>query len=66
MLLFLIFIANSIWDAIEVCINKLDDLQLAMVIIRLFEGDVETVPETLKKLLYQEVLGCAQDGTQYK
>ena len=58
-------LAGSIWDAIEVCINKLDDLQLAMVIIRMYEGDVETVPETLKKMLYQEVLGCAQDGTQY-
>ena len=59
-------LAGSIWDAIEVCINKLDDLQLAMVIIRMYEGDVETVPETLKKVLYQEVLGCAQDGTQYE
>ena len=59
-------LAGSIFDAIEVCINKLDDLQLAMVIIRLYEGDVETVPETLKKILYQEVLGCAQDGSNYE
>lgn len=59
-------LAGSISDAIEVCINKLEDLQLAMVLIRLYEGDVETVPETLKKVLYQEILGCAPDGTQYE
>lgn len=54
-------LAGSLWDAVEICLNKLDDLQLAMIIIRLYEGgDLETVPETLKKLLHQEILGYRQ------
>lgn len=32
-------LAGSLNDAIEVCLNKLDDLQLAMVITRLYEGE---------------------------
>lgn len=54
-------LAGSLWDAVEICLNKLDDLQLAMVIIRLYEGgDLETVPETLKKMLHEEILGYRQ------
>lgn len=33
-------------------LNKLQDEQLAIVIIRLYEGEYEAVPPTLRKLLY--------------
>ncbi len=57
-------LAGSLWDAVEVCLNRLDDLQLAMVIVRLYDGgDIETVPETLKRMLQEEILGYRQGGT---
>jgi len=34
-------LANSLNDAIEVCMNKLEDFQLALIIARLYEGDAE-------------------------
>jgi len=36
-----------------VCLNKLDDLQLAMVIARLYEGEIDSTPPSLKRLLYE-------------
>ncbi|KAH9413091.1 DmX-like protein 1 [Dermatophagoides pteronyssinus] len=51
-------LAGSLWDAVEICLNKLNDLQLAMIIIRLYEGsDIDAVPETMKRLLNEEILG---------
>lgn len=35
------------------CLNKLEDLQLAMVITRLYEGDMDSTPPSLKRLLYE-------------
>ncbi|XP_074603304.1 rabconnectin-3 alpha isoform X2 [Brevipalpus obovatus] len=58
-------LGGSVWDAIEVCMNKLNDLQLAMVIVRLYEGDIETIPSNLKRILYQEILGCEPDGSNF-
>jgi len=49
-------LAGSIWDAIEVCINNLNDIQLAMTLIRLHDND-SALPENLKKLLMTEILG---------
>lgn len=53
-------LAGALRDAIDVCLNKLNDLQLAMIIARLYEDDV-TSPN-LKRLLYEEILGCDRDG----
>jgi hypothetical protein len=50
-------LAGSLWDAVEVCLNKMDDMQLAMVLVRLYDGDVEQVPSTMKRILNQHVLG---------
>lgn len=51
-------LANSLNDAIEVCLNKLEDLQLALIIARLYEGDLDiAMSSTYKKLLLNEVLG---------
>lgn len=55
-------LANSLNDAIEVCLTKLDDLQLALVIARLYEGEHDATPPSYKKLLYEEVLGCDSNG----
>lgn len=49
-------LAGSIWDAVEVCINNLNDIQLAMTLIRLHDSD-SGLPENLKKLLLTEILG---------
>ncbi|KAK6643958.1 hypothetical protein RUM43_000223 [Polyplax serrata] len=55
-------LAGALKDAIEVCLNKLEDFQLAMVIIRLYDGELDSTPEQLKRLLYKEILGCDGDG----
>ncbi|XP_044259843.1 dmX-like protein 2 isoform X7 [Tribolium madens] len=52
-------LAGNLKDATEVCLQKLHDLQLALVIVRLYEGD----GDCFKKLLYQEILGCDSDGS---
>lgn len=55
-------LANSLKDALEVCLTKLDDLQLALVITRLYEGEHDALPPTYKKLLFEEILGCDPQG----
>lgn len=55
-------LANSLHDAIEVCLTKLEDLQLALVIARLYEGEHDATPPSYKQLLYEEVLGCDKNG----
>ncbi|XP_035898477.1 dmX-like protein 2 isoform X2 [Anopheles stephensi] len=55
-------LANSLNDALEVCLTKLEDLQLALVITRLYEGEHDPTPPSFKKLLYEEVLGCDKNG----
>ncbi|XP_066592575.1 dmX-like protein 2 [Prorops nasuta] len=53
-------LAGALRDAIEVCLNKLNDLQLAMVLARLYEDDIAS--PNLKRLLYEEILGCEKEG----
>lgn len=55
-------LANSLSDAVEVCLTKLDDLQLALVITRLYEGEHDATPPSYKQLLFEEVLGCDSKG----
>ena len=43
-------LGQSIWDAVEVCIDKLQDFQLALLITRLQEGD--------RGVHYQRLLRC--------
>ena len=47
-------LANKLWDAVEVCVSRLHDLQLALVIIRLFEGDRGS---TYNRFLKEHILG---------
>ncbi|XP_078386345.1 dmX-like protein 2 isoform X4 [Cetorhinus maximus] len=57
-------LAGSLKDAIEVCLEKMDDIQLAMVIARLYESDYET-SSTCKSILHEKVLGCKADGSEF-
>ena len=58
-------LSGSLKDAIEICVDKLKDLQLAMVIARLYDGDINPTPESLKALLNLHVLGCNAEGKEY-
>jgi hypothetical protein len=53
-------LAGALKDAIDVCLSKLNDIQLAMVIARLYEND--TSSPNMRRLLYEEILGCDKDG----
>ncbi|KAG5673298.1 hypothetical protein PVAND_003358 [Polypedilum vanderplanki] len=55
-------LAGSLNDALEVCLTKLDDLQLALIITRLYEGEHDSAPPSYKKLLFEEILGCDKNG----
>ncbi|XP_069480909.1 dmX-like protein 2 isoform X2 [Ambystoma mexicanum] len=54
-------LAGSLKDAIEVCLEKMEDIQLAMVISRLYESEFES-SSTYESILYEKVLGCKKDG----
>ncbi|XP_039522136.1 dmX-like protein 1 isoform X1 [Pimephales promelas] len=49
-------LAGSLKDAVEVCIEKMQDLQLALVICRLYESEFE-MSCTYKRILQRHVLG---------
>ncbi|KAK7072832.1 DmX-like protein 1 [Halocaridina rubra] len=55
-------LAGALKDALEVVLNKLQDEQLALIIIRLYEGELDSVPVTLKKLLHSRIIGREEDG----
>ncbi|KAM3624895.1 uncharacterized protein V6R79_003682 [Siganus canaliculatus] len=57
-------LAGSLKDAIEVLMEKMEDLQLAMIVARLYEADFEN-SSTCQGLLYEKVLGCNRDGRGY-
>ena len=47
-------LAGKLWDAVEVCVSRLQDAQLAFVIVRLYEGDHGIV---YQKFLKEQILG---------
>ncbi|XP_078252424.1 dmX-like protein 1 isoform X2 [Rhinoraja longicauda] len=49
-------LAGSLKDAIEVCLERLHDIQLALVIARLYESEFE-VSSTYKSILIERILG---------
>ncbi|XP_074773164.1 dmX-like protein 2 isoform X10 [Athene noctua] len=57
-------LAGSLKDAIEVCLEKMEDIQLAMVIARLYESEFET-SVTYTSILYEKILGCSKDGAGF-
>ena len=60
-------LSGALRDAIEVCLDKLNDLQLALVVARLYEGDLGgQMPESLLRILRQECLGCDKNGANFE
>lgn len=57
-------LAGSLKDAIEVCLEKMEDTQLAMVIARLYESEIET-SSTYISILNEKILGCQKDGSGF-
>ncbi|XP_077318349.1 dmX-like protein 1 isoform X1 [Lithobates pipiens] len=56
-------LAGSLKDAVEVCLEKLHDIQLALVISRLYESEFEK-SSTYKSILQKRVLGIASHGRE--
>ena len=56
-------LADHLHDAVNVCLNQLKDLQLAITVARVYEGDTGPV---LRRLLEEEVLTiAAQEGNRW-
>lgn len=56
-------LADHLQDAVYVCLNQMKDMQLAIAIARVYEGDNGPV---LRKLLEEEVLGvAAREGNRW-
>uniref|UniRef100_A0A915EBL8 RAVE complex protein Rav1 C-terminal domain-containing protein n=1 Tax=Ditylenchus dipsaci TaxID=166011 RepID=A0A915EBL8_9BILA len=51
-------LGGSLKDAIQTILSRLNDLQLAMVILRLHESDPEKQSELINELLCREIFGC--------
>ncbi|ODM97221.1 DmX-like protein 2 [Orchesella cincta] len=50
-------LSGSLKDALEVCLSKLKDIQLALVIARLYDGgDLDPIPPSVKNLLQTEII----------
>uniref|UniRef100_A0A8C5U8D8 Dmx like 1 n=1 Tax=Malurus cyaneus samueli TaxID=2593467 RepID=A0A8C5U8D8_9PASS len=56
-------LAGHLKDAVEVCLEKLHDIQLALVIARLYESEFE-VSSTYKSVLQKRVLGSVSTGKE--
>nr|XP_022328939.1 dmX-like protein 2 isoform X8 [Crassostrea virginica] len=56
-------LAGSLHDAVEVCINNLDDIQLALVICRLYDGET-MLPESAKEVMNKHVLGLEEEESK--
>lgn len=50
-------LGDAFEDALQVCVNNLNDLQLALVIARLYEQNVEKQQMIIRKLLSKHILG---------
>uniref|UniRef100_A0A8B9GKH6 Dmx like 1 n=1 Tax=Amazona collaria TaxID=241587 RepID=A0A8B9GKH6_9PSIT len=56
-------LAGHLKDAVEVCLEKLNDIQLALVISRLYESEFE-VSSTYKSVLQKRILGSMCPGKE--
>ncbi|KAH0619962.1 hypothetical protein JD844_014434 [Phrynosoma platyrhinos] len=48
----------------QVCLEKMEDIQLAMIIARLYESEFE-ISSTYTAILHEKILGCEKDGTGF-
>ena len=58
-------LSGSLKDALEIIINKLEDLQLAILVGRLYEGVNDNNPPCVEALLKKHVLGIDEDSGAY-
>lgn len=58
-------LAGCLRDAIEVCLEKLNDIQLALIIARLYESEFDT-STTYKSILYKKILGVDSTVSELK
>ncbi|XP_069736631.1 dmX-like protein 1 isoform X4 [Phaenicophaeus curvirostris] len=56
-------LAGHLKDAVEVCLERLNDIQLALVISRLYESEFE-VSSTYKSILQKRILGGVFPGKE--
>ncbi|XP_063310187.1 dmX-like protein 1 isoform X1 [Pelobates fuscus] len=56
-------LAGSLKDAVEVCLEKLNDIQLALVLARLYEPEFEK-STSYKSILQKRVLGIESPGKE--
>ncbi|XP_056021522.1 dmX-like protein 2 isoform X2 [Ostrea edulis] len=56
-------LAGSLHDAVEVCMNNLKDIQLALVVCRLFDGET-MMPESAKQVLHKHILGYEEQDSK--
>ncbi|CAL1529694.1 unnamed protein product [Lymnaea stagnalis] len=59
----LFFLAGQVENAINVILEKLDDIQLAIVLCRLYDDSV--LPDTVRHLFYERILGLDKEGRNY-
>ena len=52
-------LAGALWDAVRLCISRLKDVQLALVISRLYENEVDNL--NYKRILTECVLGSDEE-----
>ncbi|XP_073077690.1 dmX-like protein 1 isoform X10 [Manis javanica] len=57
-------LAGCLRDAIEVCLEKLNDIQLALVIARLYESEFDT-SATYKSILCKKILGIDSPVSEF-
>ncbi|MFH4976062.1 hypothetical protein AB6A40_002771 [Gnathostoma spinigerum] len=57
-------LSGSLKDAVQTVMNKLHDLQLALVIVRLFEPDLGKQNQILRVLLCREILGLEPEDLE--
>ncbi|OXB83639.1 UNVERIFIED_CONTAM: hypothetical protein H355_015287 [Colinus virginianus] len=56
-------LAGHLKDAVEVCLEKLNDIQLALVISRLYESEFE-ISSTYKSVIQKRILGNVFSGKE--
>ncbi|KAL2410541.1 Regulator of V-ATPase in vacuolar membrane protein 1 [Exophiala dermatitidis] len=61
-------LAGSLWDAVNVCLNQLQDMQLAIAIARVYKSEMmqfsTTVSEDMVRLVHQAILPRAVQSEQ--
>ena len=57
-------LSGSLKDAMEIIITKLDDIQLAILVGRLYEGATENYPMCVQNILNEKILGFTEDEYQ--